>query len=349
MSPHRVEGHDAFGRHGPATSVSVPDMPHILVTGGAGYIGSHTVRALLAAGHRVSVLDDLSAGHRETVTDDVGFHQVDLAEEGPTRDAIDDSRPDAVIHFAGAIEAGMSMTDPARFYRVNVLGTFHLLEALRLGGNPPVVYSSSAAVYGDPESTPIREDAPKQPTNVYGRTKLDTEGMFASYAGAYGLRSTALRYFNAAGASSDAKLGEAHKHETHLIPLAIAAATSGTPMTLFGTDYDTPDGTCIRDYVHVEDLADAHIRAVDALLNGAPGDVYNVGVGSGFSNRDVLAAVERVVGKPLEIKEEARRAGDPAELVADSRRIAAALGWSPRYTDLGEIVGTAAAWHARRR
>jgi len=323
-------------------------MPHILVTGGAGYIGSHTVRALLSAGNRVSVLDDLSAGHRETVTDDIGFHRVDLVDEEATREAVDDARPDAVIHFAGAIEAGLSMSEPARFYRVNVLGTFHLLEALRHNGNPPVVYSSSAAVYGNPQRTPIPEDAPKLPTNVYGRTKLDTEGMFEAYDRAYGLRSTALRYFNAAGAAADASLGEAHKHETHLIPLAIQAAMRGTPMTLFGTDYDTPDGTCIRDYVHVEDLADAHVRAVNALLDGAASAAYNVGVGSGFSNREVLAAVSRVVGKPLDVKEAPRREGDPAELVANSTRISAALGWSPRYANLDEIVGTAAAWHARR-
>ena len=324
-------------------------MSHILVTGGAGYIGSHTVRALLEAGHSVSVLDDLSAGHRYALTDDTGFHHVDLADEEATNDAVEESRPDAVIHFAGAIEAGMSMTDPARFYRVNVVGTFRLVEALRKTGNAPVVYSSSAAVYGEPDICPIPEDAPKLPTNVYGRTKLDTEGMFAAYDHAYGLRSTALRYFNAAGASDDAKLGEAHKHETHLIPLAIAAATAGTPMTLFGTDYATPDGTCIRDYVHVEDLASAHVLAVTALLDGAASTAYNVGVGSGFSNRQVLASVERVVGKPLTVSEQARREGDPAELVADARAISAALGWSPRYTELDDIVRTAVAWHAHQR
>jgi UDP-glucose 4-epimerase len=321
-------------------------VAHILVTGGAGYIGAHTVRALRIAGHDVSVLDDLSAGHRETVSDDVGFHQVDLADESATRSAIEEVRPDAVVHFAGAIEAGMSMTEPSRFYRVNVLGSFHLAEALRNNGNPPIVYSSSAAVYGDPTEIPIPEDAAKAPTNVYGRTKLDTEGMFAAYATAYGLRATALRYFNAAGASADATLGEAHKHETHLIPLAINAATRGTPMTLFGTDYPTPDGTCVRDYVHVEDLADAHVLAVGELLDGAPGAPYNVGVGVGFSNRQVLAAVERVVGKPLTVTEQPRRAGDPAELVANPTRISVALGWSPRYTDLEKIVRTAVAWHA---
>jgi UDP-glucose 4-epimerase len=321
-------------------------VAHILVTGGAGYIGSHTVRALLAARHDVSVLDDLSAGHRETVSDDLGFHQVDLADEAATLAVVEDVQPDAVVHFAGAIEAGLSMTDPARFYRVNVLGSFHLAEALRHNGNPPIVYSSSAAVYGDPASTPIPEDAAKAPTNVYGRTKLDTEGLFEAYSHAYGLRAIALRYFNAAGAAADATLGEAHKHETHLIPLAITAARGGTAMTLFGTDYPTHDGTCIRDYVHVEDLADAHVRAVNALLEGAPGEAYNVGVGTGFSNRQVLAAVEAVIGKPLEINEQPRRAGDPAELVADPSRIRAALGWNPAYTDLESIVQTAAAWHA---
>ncbi len=321
-------------------------MARILVTGGAGYIGSHTVRALLLAGHDVSVLDDLSAGHRETVSDDVGFHCTDLADEQATREAVDEAQPDAVVHFAGATEAGLSMTDPTRFYRVNVLGSFHLAEALRHRGSPPVVYSSSAAVYGQPDVVPIPEEATKAPTNVYGRTKLDTEGLFAAYSHAYGLRSIALRYFNAAGASADATLGEAHKHETHLIPLAIAAAMGGTAMTMFGTDYETPDGSCIRDYVHVEDLADAHVLAVDALLAGAPGEAYNVGVGAGFSNREVLATVARVIGTDLEINEADRRAGDPAELVADARRIRAALGWSPRYADLESIVRTAAAWHA---
>ena len=321
-------------------------MPHVLVTGGAGYIGSHTTRRLQQAGYEVSVLDDLSAGHRETVLDDFGFQRVDLADEKATIEAVADVRPDAVVHFAGAIEAGMSMTDPSRFYRVNVLGSFHLAEALRRHGNPPIVYSSSAAVYGDPDSVPIPEDAPKRPTNVYGRTKLDTEGLFAAYGSAYGLRATALRYFNAAGASSDASIGEAHKHETHLIPLAIAAATGGQAMTMFGTDYDTPDGTCIRDYVHVEDLADAHVLAVGALLAGAPGEAYNVGVGAGFSNREVLAAVGRVAGTEVTVVEAGRRAGDPAVLVADPSRIQDALGWKPAFTNLDDIVRTAVVWHA---
>jgi UDP-glucose 4-epimerase len=321
-------------------------VSHILVTGGAGYIGAHTVRALLATGHRVSVLDDLSVGHRHNIPGGVTLHEVDLADARATSRAVAESGPDAVVHFAGATEAGLSLRDPARFYRINVVGSYHLAEALRHSGTPPVVYSSSSAVYGQPDTVPIREDATKAPTSVYGRTKLDAEGLFAAYHVAYGLRSTALRYFNAAGASSDASIGEEHPHETHLIPLAILAAQQGRPMTLFGTDYPTPDGTCIRDYVHVEDLAAAHVLAVEALLAGAPGDAYNVGVGAGFSNRAVLAAVAHVTGAALDVTEAPRRAGDPAELVADAAKITSALGWRPRFTQLEQIVATAAAWHA---
>ncbi len=321
-------------------------MTHVLVTGGAGYIGAHTVRRLGAAGFDVSVLDDLSAGHRETVPAGVALHVVDLADEAATAVAVDMASADAVVHFAGAIEAGLSMTDPARFYRVNVLGSFHLAEALRQHGSPPLVYSSSAAVYGDPDAAPIPEDAPTRPASVYGRTKLDTEGLFAAYAAAYGQRSTALRYFNAAGAATAGGLGEAHKVETHLIPLALRAAATGTPLGVFGTDYPTADGTCIRDYVHVDDLADAHVLAVQALLDGAPGEPYNVGVGTGFSVREVLDSVARVTGTPVPQRISARRPGDPAELVADPARIRTALGWAPRHTGLDDIVRTAYAWHS---
>lgn len=320
-------------------------MPHVLVTGGAGYIGAHTVRRLLTDCLDVSVLDDLSAGHRENVPEGVAFAHVDLANEAATLRAVSETRPDAVVHFAGATEAGLSMTDPARFYRVNVVGSFHLAEALRRNGNPPLVYSSSAAVYGDPDASPIGEDAPKRPASVYGRTKLDTEGMFAAYAGAYGLRATALRYFNAAGAATAGGLGEAHDPETHLIPLALRAVATGEPIAVFGTDYPTPDGTCVRDYVHVDDLADAHLLAVRALLDGAAGEPYNIGIGRGFSVREVLAAIKQVTGTTVPQRIADRRPGDPAELVADPARIRAALGWAPHHTDLVEIVATAAAWH----
>lgn len=321
-------------------------MPHVLVTGGAGYIGSHTVLRLAAAGYEVSVLDDLSTGHRSAVPEGCTLHHVDLSDGPATAATVAAVRPDAVVHFAGAIEAGLSMTDPARFYRVNVVGSFHLAESLRTLGCPPVVYSSSAAVYGDPDLVPITEDAAQRPTSVYGRTKLDTEGLFAAYRDAYGLRAIALRYFNAAGARPGGGVGEAHKIETHLVPLAIRAVKSGQPMTIFGNDYPTPDGTCVRDYVHVDDLADAHLLAVRALLGGAPGEPYNVGVGVGFSVRQVLDSVGRVLGSPVPQRSAERRPGDPAELVADSTRIRAALGWSPAYTDLDAIVATAAAWHA---
>lgn len=321
-------------------------MARILVTGGAGYIGAHTVRALIAAGHDVAVLDDLSAGHRSFVPAGTTLYETDLSDAAATRDAVAAAAPDGVVHFAGATEAGLSLLDPERFYRVNVIGSYHLAEALRHGTKAPVVYSSSCAIYGQPLSLPITEDTPRAPESVYGRTKFDTEGLFASYERAYGLRAIALRYFNAAGATADASIGEAHPHETHLIPLAIRAATDGTPMTLFGTDYPTCDGTCIRDYVHVDDLASAHVLAVAALLDGAAGTAYNVGVGAGFSNREVLATVSAVTGTELDVLESGRRAGDPAELVADATLIRAELGWSPVFTDLESIVRTAAAWHA---
>lgn len=322
-------------------------MPRVLVTGGAGYIGAHTVRRLLTAGHDVAVLDDLSVGHRDFVPAGVALHVVDLADAVGTDAAVAQAAPDAVVHFAGATEAGLSMTDPARFYRVNVVGSWHLAEALRRRGSvAPVVYSSSAAVYGQPDANPIPEEAPKRPESVYGRTKHDSEGLFAAYDRAYGLRSIALRYFNAAGASPEGGIGELHDPETHLVPLAMRAVGTGVPLRLFGTDYPTPDGTCVRDYVHVDDLADAHVLAVRALLDGASSDAYNVGVGSGFSNREVLACVGRVLGTEVPIMPAGRRAGDPAELYADPSRLRSVLGWRPAYTDLDSIVGTAAAWYA---
>lgn len=323
----------------------MPAVAAILVTGGAGYIGAHTVAALLAAGHRVSVLDDLSAGHRSFLPAGVPFHHVDLADAPATLAAVASAQPDAVVHFAGATEAGLSMSDPARFYRVNVVGSWHLAEALRATTGAPVVYSSSCAIYGDPQTVPVSETAPAQPASVYGRTKFDVEAMFAAYARAYGLRATALRYFNACGAVPGSGIGEDHPVETHLIPVAIAAARTRTPMRLFGTDYPTPDGTCVRDYIHVADLASAHLLALDALLAGAPGRPYNVGVGSGFSNRQVLAAVARATGAELDVRETGRRPGDPAQLYADPTLISTELGWSPAWTDLEAIVASAAGWY----
>lgn len=315
----------------------------LLVTGGAGYIGSHTVLALLEAGHDVAVVDDLSGGHRESLPAEVRLHVLPLAEAAATIAA---ERPDAVVHFAGAIEAGLSATEPRRFYRANVTATLALADALLDVADPgsppaPLVYSSSAAVYGTPEVTPIPEAAPLQPVSVYGQTKLATEEALAAYTRAYGLRATALRYFNAAGAHRAGGLGEAHRRETHLIPLALAAAASGHPVTVYGADYPTPDGTCIRDYVHVDDLAAAHVLAVAALLEGAPGGVYNVGVGQGFSVTEVLDTVASVTGVAVARTVAPRREGDPAVLVADASRITAELGWRPEVRDLATMVRSA--------
>lgn len=324
----------------------------VLVTGGAGYIGSHTVGQLTAAGHTVVVVDDLSAGHRAALAAEIPLEVVSLADAPALGAVLHAARPDAVVHFAGSIEAGESMTDPARFYRNNVVNSLVLLDALiataPTGGPVPVLFSSSAAVYGEPETVPIAESAPKMPTNVYGETKLAFEHMLAAYDRAYGLRSISLRYFNACGAAADATNGDAHPNQTHLITLALQAALGRRPdIAVFGTDYPTPDGTGIRDYIHVDDLAAAHVVSLDALDNGATTDAYNVGLGSGFSVFEVLDSVDRVVGTEVTRRIEGRRAGDPAALVANATRIRDELGWRPDYTDLDPIVATAHRWHTR--
>lgn len=322
------------------------------MTGGAGYIGSHTVPHLNAAGHVVVVVDDLSAGHRAALASDVPLEAVALDDAESLGSVVEAVRPHAVVHFAGSIEAGESMTDPARFYRNNITNALHLVDALVAAapatGPVPIVFSSSAAVYGEPETVPIAETAPTRPTNVYGETKLVFERILAAYDRAYGLRSISLRYFNACGAAADASNGDAHPNQTHLITLALLAALGRRPdIKVFGTDYPTPDGTCIRDYIHVDDLATAHVVALDALAGGAPTGAYNVGLGKGFSVLEVLDAVGRVTGVDVARVLEDRRAGDPAALVADSSRIRAELGWRPDYTDLDRIVATAHRWHTR--
>jgi UDP-glucose 4-epimerase len=326
-------------------------MARILVTGGAGYIGSHTLRHLLAAGHEPMVLDDLSAGHRAAVPDTVPLIEATTADQAAVAKALADHRPDAVIHFAGSIEAGESMTDPRRFYANNLVAGLALLDALvedaDTGRPVPVVFSSSAAVYGDPERVPIDEDAPKAPTNVYGETKLAFERVLAAYGRAYGMRSISLRYFNACGAAADGSIGADHRMKTHLLTLAMLTALGQRDaVVVMGTDYETPDGTGIRDYVHVDDLASAHVLALGALFDGAASAAYNVGVGRGFSVQEVLDAVDRVVGRPIARRLGPRRAGDPARLVADSTRMQANLGWRPSYTDLDAIVATAWRWHS---
>jgi len=326
-------------------------MGRILVTGGAGYIGSHTLRHLLAAGHEPVVLDDFSAGHRAALPEGVPVIESSTADSAIVAKAMADYRPVAVVHFAGSIEAGESMTDPRRFYANNFTAGLALLDAVvdaaGDGGPVPVVFSSTAAVYGDPVEVPIAETAATAPTNVYGETKLAFERALAAYDRAYGLRYIALRYFNACGAAADASIGPDHRMKTHLMTIAMLAALGQRDAVLvMGTDYPTPDGTGIRDYIHVDDLAAAHVLAIDALASGAQSTAYNVGVGRGFSVQEVLDAVDRVVGRAVPRRVAPRRAGDPAHLVADSTRIQAELGWRPQYTDLDAIVATAWRWHS---
>jgi UDP-glucose 4-epimerase len=322
-------------------------MTTILVTGGAGYVGSISVAALLAAGHDVVVLDDLTTGHRAAVAAGARLHVGSYGDSALMSRLLADERVEAILHCAARSLVGESTRDPARYYRDNVAGGVTLLEAARLAGVGRVVFSSTAAVYGVPASTPIREDAVLQPINPYGETKRAFESALAWYGQAYGLRSVTLRYFNVAGATE--AHGEDHDPETHLIPVVLRAAETGEPMTLFGDDYPTPDGTCIRDYIHAADLADAHVRAIEATAADDPRTadralVCNLGNGGGFSNREVVAAAEAVVGRAIPVHVGPRRAGDPPVLVAAADRAAEVLGWRPRHPTLESMVGSAWAW-----
>jgi len=319
----------------------------ILVTGGAGYVGSVSVEALVAAGHEAIVLDDLSTGHSWAELAGARLVVGSFGDEEAVARILTEDRIEAVLHCASRSLVGESIADPARYYRDNVGGGIALLETMRTTGVQRLVISSTAAVYGQPEASPISEDAPLKPINPYGETKRTFETAAAWYGAAYGLRSVALRYFNVAGASR--RNGEAHEPETHLIPNALAAiAGDGGPLTMFGEDYPTPDGTPIRDYLHVEDLATAHLTALEAT---APDDsrtdhalICNLGGGRGFSVREVLAAMEEVVGRPVPMVVGPRRAGDPPELVASIERAAAVLGWTPQHSTLREMIGSAWAW-----
>lgn len=323
----------------------------VLVTGGSGYVGSVSVEALVAAGHEVVVLDDLSTGHDWA---DLAGSRLAIGSYGDRarlEELLRGEAVEAVLHCAARSLVGESMTDPARYYRDNVAGGIALLEAMRTAGVGRLVISSTAAVYGSPEATPIPEDAPLRPINPYGETKRTLETAAAWYGRAYGLRSVSLRYFNVAGAS--ARNGEAHDPETHLIPNALAAvAGDGRPLTVFGDDYPTPDGTPIRDYLHVEDLADAHLAALEATAPGDPRTaealVCNLGSGGGFSVREVLAATERVVGRPIPHVVGPRRAGDPPVLVAAIDRARDVLGWTPRRSTLEAMIGSAWRWRQAR-
>jgi UDP-glucose 4-epimerase len=317
----------------------------VLVTGGAGYIGGFTVHRLLARGHTVVVYDNLSAGHRQAVPD--GLLTVgDLSDGDRLGHLMSTERVEAVVHFAASCYVGESVTDPAKYYRNNLANTFTLLEQARRRGVKRVVFSSTCATYGVPDTVPIPESHSQRPVNPYGNTKLAVERMLADFAPAYGIGFAALRYFNAAGAAADGTRGEHHDPETHLIPLALQVALGQrSHLDVFGTDYPTPDGTCVRDYVHVEDLAEAHVLALGALVLGE-GKFWNVGTGAGSSVRDVVRTCEDVSGKPIAVKEGPRRAGDPPALVATGDAIRRDLGWSPKYPTMRSIVETAWGWHS---
>ncbi len=326
-------------------------MSGVLVTGGAGYIGSHAVKALAGHGERVVIYDNLSAGHREAARQ-AGGESTPLV-EGDIRDltrmveVIREYDLDAVMHFAAWLSVGDSVRDPAGYYRNNVVGALSVLDAMVVTGARHLVFSSTAAVFGDPEETPITEAHPTRPINAYGETKLAIERALPHYAHAYGLTSIALRYFNAAGADPDGLLGEHHEPELHIIPRAIDAALGRGSFQIFGDDYETEDGTCIRDYVHVTDLADAHILALNALRAGAASTVYNLGNGRATSVRATLEAVLRITGRAVPHTIGPRREGDPAILFASSDRIRRELGWTPQYEDVDTIVETAWRWRER--
>jgi UDP-glucose-4-epimerase GalE len=318
----------------------------ILVTGGAGYIGSHTVRLLIQQGHDVTVVDNLSKGYRHNVPA-TRLHELDLSNTSALTSLLKEKQCDAVIHFAAFIAVGESMKEPARYFTNNVSGSLSLLDAMVQAGVKHIVFSSTAAVYGNPHTSPILETFPIQAVNPYGESKVMVETLLGWFDQIHRLTSVCLRYFNASGADPDAALGEEHEPETHLIPLVIRAAQTGKPVTILGNDYDTPDGTCIRDYIHVNDLAQAHILAVEYLLNGGASDRFNVGTGAGSSVLEIIRAVEEVTGMCVPYVIGPRRDGDPPALVASSQKLRERLGWSPQYADLCTIVGHA--WNFARR
>lgn len=316
----------------------------VLVTGGAGYIGSHAVKALRSQGAYVVVYDDLSAGHREATANASVLVSGNIHDTALLRATMREHRLDAVMHFAAWLSVGESVRDPAGYYRNNVVGALSVLDAMIAEKVPHFVFSSTAAVFGNPVETPITESHPTDPINSYGQSKLAIEHALPHFDRAYGITSVALRYFNAAGADPDGELGEDHSPELHLIPRAIDAAVGRDTFQVFGNDYETPDGTCLRDYVHVTDLASAHVLALEALRGGAVSTKYNLGNGRPTSVKTVLDSVERVVGRKVPHTVGPRRAGDPAVLYASSARIRKELGWAPRFEDIDVIVETAWRW-----
>ena len=317
----------------------------VLVTGGAGYVGAHSCKALAAAGYQPVVYDNLVHGHEAAVRWGP-FERGDTADRARLDEVFERYRPVAVMHFAAFTSVGESVADPGRYYRNNVGGTLALIEAMVAHDVRRFVFSSTAAVYGLPGRVPVTEGAPAAPINPYGHSKHMVEQILADFEAAHGITSAMMRYFNAAGASPEGEIGEDHDPETHLIPLALdAVAGRGPELTVFGTDYPTPDGTCIRDYIHVGDLADAHVRALDYLGGGGATRAFNLGTGTGVSVREILDAIARVTGKDVPHRVGPRRPGDPPVLVADPSRAMAELGWQPRLSDIDTVIATAWAWH----
>lgn len=320
----------------------------ILIVGGAGYIGSHMVKHLIRAGKEVTVVDDLSSGYRDAVVAGAELIVGSVANAGLLDTLFAQQRFDVVMHFASFIQVGESVVKPAKYYANNVLATLTLLDAMLEAGVSRFIFSSTAAVYGDPSYIPIDEAHPKNPINPYGRTKWMVEQVLDDYDRAYGLKSVCLRYFNAAGADPEGELGERHVPETHLIPLVLQAASGRREqVSVFGTDYDTPDGTCIRDYIHVADLCEAHALAIDYLLAGGESARFNLGNGQGFSVQEVIDTARKVTGRNINVRYESRRAGDPARLVADSRLAQQVLGWEPKRAALETIIADAWSWEQK--
>ena len=328
-----------------ATTRSDATKATVLVTGGAGYIGSHTAKALRRAGYSVVIYDNLSAGHRAAALG-APLIQGDIADVDAVRRAIRESGATAVMHFAAWLAVADSVSDPIGYYRNNVIGTLGTLEAMAAEGCRQFVFSSTCATYGEPIETPIRETHPNNPINAYGQTKLAIEHALPHFERAYGIRSIRLRYFNAAGADPEGELGEDHAPEIHVIPRALDAAVQGEPMSIFGNDYPTPDGTCQRDYIHVTDLADAHLRALGRLEQGGASTVYNVGTERPSSVLQVIDAVQQVTGRAVTRQFAPRRPGDPAILYAEATRIREELGWVPKRAELTTIVADAWKWHS---
>ena len=318
----------------------------ILVLGGAGYIGSHTVYELIDAGKEVVIADNLETGHIEAVHPKAKFYQGDIRDRAFIDLVFDKEKIEGVIHFAANSLVGESMTNPLKYYDNNLCGTKVLLESMVAHGIDKIVFSSTAATYGEPERVPILETDRTEPTNCYGETKLSMEKMFKWTGLAHGLRFVSLRYFNACGAHGSGQIGEAHNPESHLIPLILQVPNGQREfISIFGDDYDTKDGTCIRDYIHVTDLAQAHILAMDYLMRGGESDIFNLGNGVGFTVKEVIDTARTVTGHPIPAKVTPRRAGDPAQLIASSEKARSVLGWNPQHADLEEIIASAWNWH----